>query len=121
MRLPLDGVRILAVSQFGAGPYSTMVLAELGAEVIKVEDPSTGGDVSRSVPPYAIEHDSLYFQSFNRNKKSLTLNLKTMEGRQILERLVGISQAVFNNLRGDQVSKLGLNYASLKHVNPKIV
>ena len=121
MHLPLEGVRILAISQFGAGPYSTMVLAELGAEVIKVEDPSVGGDISRSVPPYAIEHDSLYFQSFNRNKKSLTLNLRTKEGREILEKLAGISHAVFNNLRGDQVSKLGLNYASLKHANPKIV
>jgi crotonobetainyl-CoA:carnitine CoA-transferase CaiB-like acyl-CoA transferase len=121
MRLPLEGVRILAISQFGAGPYSTMVLAELGAEVIKVEDPSVGGDISRSVPPHVIEHDSLYFQSFNRNKKSITLNLKTKEGRQIIEKLVRVSHAVFNNLRGDQVSKLGLNYASLKHANPKIV
>ena len=119
--LPLEGVRVLAVSQFGAGPYSTMILAELGAEVIKVEDPSTGGDVSRSVPPYAIEHDSLYFQSFNRNKKSLTLNLKTREGRQIFDKLVRISHAVLNNVRGDQVRKLGLNYTSLKRVNPKIV
>lgn len=119
--LPLEGVRILAVSQFGAGPYSTMILAELGAEVIKIEDPSTGGDVSRSVPPYAIECDSLYFQSFNRNKKSLTLNLKTKEGREILEKLACVSHAVLNNLRGDQVRKLGLNHASLKHVNPKIV
>lgn len=121
MRLPLEGVRILAISQFGAGPYATMILAELGAEVIKVEDPSVGGDVSRSVPPYAIEHDSLYFQSFNRNKKSLTLNLKTKEGREIIEKLVSTSHAVFNNLRGDQVSKLGLNYASLKRTNSKIV
>jgi crotonobetainyl-CoA:carnitine CoA-transferase CaiB-like acyl-CoA transferase len=119
--LPLEGVRVLAVSQFGAGPYSTMILAELGAEVIKVEDPSTGGDVSRSVPPYAIEHDSLYFQSFNRNKKSFTLDLKTREGRQIFDKLVGISHAVLNNVRGDQVRKLGLNYTSLKRVNPKIV
>jgi crotonobetainyl-CoA:carnitine CoA-transferase CaiB-like acyl-CoA transferase len=120
-RLPLEGIRILAVSQFGAGPYSTMVLAELGAEVIKIEDPSTGGDVSRSVPPYAIESDSLYFQSFNRNKKSLALDLKTKEGREILEKLVRISHAVLNNLRGDQVRKLGLNHASLRHANPKIV
>jgi crotonobetainyl-CoA:carnitine CoA-transferase CaiB-like acyl-CoA transferase len=121
MRLPLEGVRILAVSQFGAGPYCTMALAELGAEVIKVEDPSVGGDVSRSVPPYAIDQDSLYFQSFNRNKKSLTLNLKSQEGREIIEKLARISHAVFNNLRGDQVSELRLNYASLKHANPKLV
>jgi crotonobetainyl-CoA:carnitine CoA-transferase CaiB-like acyl-CoA transferase len=121
MRLPLEGVKILAISQFGAGPYSSMVLAELGAEVLKIEDPSVGGDVSRSVPPYAIEEDSLYFQSLNRNKKSLTLNLKTKEGREIIEKLARISHAVFNNLRGDQVLRLGLNYASLKQVNPKIV
>lgn len=117
----LDGVRILAVSQFGAGPFSTMMLAELGAEVIKIEDPSVGGDISRSVPPYAIENDSLYFQSFNRNKKSLTLDLKSNEGRNIFHRLVRISHGVLNNLRGDQGTKLGLNYESLKAVNPRIV
>src|SRR5438552_3064614 len=121
MRLPLEGLRILAISQFGAEPYSTMVLAELGAEVIKIEDPSVGGDIARSVPPYAIEHDSLYFQSLNRNKKSLTLNLRKKEGREIIEKLACVSQGVFNNLRGDQVAKLGLNYGSLKHANPKIV
>jgi crotonobetainyl-CoA:carnitine CoA-transferase CaiB-like acyl-CoA transferase len=120
-RLPLDGVRVLAVSQFGAGPYATMILAELGAEVIKIEDPSTGGDVSRSVPPYTIDRDSLYFQSFNRNKKSLTLNIKSKEGRRVFQKLVAASQAILNNLRGDQVRKLGLDYASLRRVNPKIV
>ena len=120
-RLPLEGVRVLAVSQFGAGPYATMVLAELGAEVIKIEDPSTGGDVSRSVPPYTTDQDSLYFQSFNRNKKSITLNMKSQEGRKIFERLVTQSHAILNNLRGDQVRKLSLNYESLRRVNPKIV
>lgn len=121
MSLPLEGITLLAVSQFGAGPYATMVLAELGAEVIKIEDPSTGGDVSRSVPPYTAEHDSLYFQSFNRNKKSMTLNLKSAEGKTIFHRLVKSSDAVFNNLRGDQVHELGLDYNSLEKVNPKIV
>lgn len=120
-RLPLHGIRVLAVSQFGAGPYATMILAELGAEVIKIEDPSTAGDVSRSVPPYTTEQDSLYFQSFNRNKKSVTLNMKSREGRRILEELAASSHAVLNNLRGDQVRKLRLNYASLRRVNPKIV
>lgn len=121
MSLPLEGISILAVSQFGAGPYATMILAELGAEIIKIEDPSVGGDVSRSVPPYAIENDSLYFQSFNRNKKSITLNLKSPEGKVIFHRLVKGSDAVFNNLRGDQVHKLGLDYDSLKDLNPRIV
>ena len=121
MNLPLEGLRIIAVSQFGAGPYSTMILAELGAEIIKVEDPASGGDISRSVPPYVVKQDSLYFQAFNRNKKSLTLNLKTNEGRAILRKLANVSDAVFNNLRGDQAVKLGLNYDSLKDANPKIV
>jgi crotonobetainyl-CoA:carnitine CoA-transferase CaiB-like acyl-CoA transferase len=118
---PLEGIRVLAISQFGAGPYATMMLAELGAEIIKIEDPSVGGDISRSVPPYVAENDSLYFQSFNRNKKSLTLNLKSPEGQDIFHRLVKISDALFNNLRGDQTVKLGLDYEGLKHVNPKIV
>ncbi len=65
-RPPLAGLRVLAVSQFGAGPFGTQVLADLGAEVIKIEDPAPGGDVARYVPPWEIEADSLYFQSFNR-------------------------------------------------------
>ena len=77
---PLEGIRILAVSQFGAGPYGTLMLADLGAEIIKIEDPKTRGDVSRSVPPGLAEDDSLYFQCFNRNKRSLLLNLGATEG-----------------------------------------
>jgi crotonobetainyl-CoA:carnitine CoA-transferase CaiB-like acyl-CoA transferase len=121
MRLPLEGLRLLAVSQFGAGPYSTMVLADLGADVVKIEDPRSGGDVSRSVPPYQIPGDSIYFQSFNRNKRSLTLDLRQPEGRALFHRLVAVSHAVFNNLRGDETSKLGLDYESLREFNPRIV
>jgi crotonobetainyl-CoA:carnitine CoA-transferase CaiB-like acyl-CoA transferase len=121
MRLPLEGLRILAVSQFGAGPYATMVLAELGADVVKIEDPRSGGDVSRSVPPYRIPGDSIYFQSFNRNKRSITLDLRTPEGRALFHRLVAVSHAVFNNLRGDETHKLGLDYESLREINPRIV
>jgi crotonobetainyl-CoA:carnitine CoA-transferase CaiB-like acyl-CoA transferase len=94
MALPLEGVRILAVSQFGAGPFGTMLLGDLGAEIIKIEDPGTKGDVSRHVPPYRIENDSLYFQSINRNKKSVTLNLSDLRGQAIFHRLVKISHAV---------------------------
>ena len=120
-RLPLEGIKILALSQFGAGPYGTLLLADLGAEVIKIEDPKSGGDVSRYIPPYTAEADSLYFQSYNRNKKSMTLDLKTEEGRVIFRKLVAQSDAVFNNLRGDQPAKLGLDYAALGKTNPKIV
>ncbi len=121
MSLALEGLRILAVSQFGAGPYGTMMLADLGAEVIKIEDPSTGGDVARSVPPYRIKDDSLYFQSFNRNKRSLLLNLGDPRGKAVFHRLVKISDAVFNNLRGDVPARLGLTYEALRQHNPAIV
>lgn len=120
-RPPLDGVRILTVSQFGAGPFGTQVLADLGAEVIKIEDPAVGGDSSRYVPPYLHEQDSLYFQSFNRGKKSLTLNLQHASGRAVLHDLVKVSDAVFNNVRGDLPGRLGLTYDELKGVNPRIV
>ncbi len=118
---PLEGVRVIAVEQFGAGPWGTMMLADLGAEVIKIENPETGGDVGRYVPPYTVEQDSLYFQSFNRNKKSLTLNLKHPRGRELLQRLAEQSDCVYNNLRGDLPTKLGLDYATPGKTNPAIV
>ncbi|MDF2662738.1 MAG: CoA transferase, partial [Paenibacillus sp.] len=98
---PLEGIRVLSISQYGAGPYATLHLADLGAEVIKIEDPHTGGDVSRSVIPYAEQGDSLYFQALNRNKKSVTLDLKSETGRALFRQLAAKSDAVFNNLRGD--------------------
>ena len=119
--LPLQGLRILAVEQYGAGPYGSMHLADLGAEVIKIESPP-GGDVSRGTGPYFLgEGDSLFFQTFNLNKRSLRLDLKAAEGREVFERLVGTADAVLNNLRGDQPAKLGLDYARLGKLNPKIV
>ncbi len=90
-RPPLEGLRVLAVSQFGAGPFGTQVLADMGAEIIKIEDPHVGGDISRYVPPYQHEQDSLYFQSFNRGKKSLTLNLQHPAGQAVLHDLVKVS------------------------------
>ena len=119
--LPLTGVRILALTQLGAGPYAMTMLGDLGAEIIKVEDPTTGGDEARTVPPYAIDGDSPYYQSFNRNTKSLTLNLRTLEGKDLFHRLVKVADAVYSNPRGDLPAKLGFDYASLQHVNPRIV
>jgi len=119
--LPLEGLRILAISTYGAGPYSTMHLADLGAEVIKIEDPETKGDISRYVVPYAKEQDSLFYQTFNRNKKSITLNLRVPEAMEIFRKLVKVSDVVFSNMRGDQPKKRGLTYDALKDVNPKIV
>ena len=120
-KAPLDGVRILAVSQFGAGPFATLNLADLGAEVIKIEDPASGGDVTRYVPPVIDKADSLYFQAFNRGKKSIGINLKDPDGISVFHQLVKLSDAVFNNLRGDLPTKLGLTYDQLKHLNPAIV
>ena len=120
-RPPLAGLRVLTVSQFGAGPFGTQVLADLGADVIKIEDPTVGGDIARYVPPFRDERDSLYFQSFNRGKKSLTLDLRRPDAPGVLHDLVRVSNAVYNNLRGDLPEKLGLTYATLGAVNPAIV
>jgi len=118
---PLEGVRILTFEQFGAGPYASMLLADLGADVIKIENPA-GGDASRHVGPHMLASgDSQYFQTWNMNKKSVALDVKTADGRAGFERLVKTADAVMNNLRGDQPEKLGLDYASLKSINPKIV
>ncbi|HWE20537.1 MAG TPA: CoA transferase [Hyphomicrobiaceae bacterium] len=119
---PLEGTRILTVEQFGAGPYGSMFLADLGAEVIKVENAGTGGDTARSVGPRFLgEADSEYFQSINTNKRSITLDLKSEDGRQALRRLAATADALMNNLRGDQPEKLGLDYQSLAAVNSAIV
>jgi len=120
-RPPLDGVRVLAVSQFGAGPFGTQVLADLGADIIKVEDPGVGGDSARYVPPFQGEADSPYFQSFNRGKRSVSLNLRHPDGQAVFRDLVRVSDAVFNNARGDLPDKLGLTYEALRDANPRIV
>ncbi|HEV7846486.1 MAG TPA: CoA transferase [Thermoleophilaceae bacterium] len=118
---PLADLRVLSIEQFGAGPWGTMQLADLGADVIKVEDPATGGDVSRTVPPYQEGEDSLFFESFNRNKRSISLDLRSEGGREVLGDLVRCVDAVYSNLRGDQAERLGLTYAQLGPLNPRIV
>jgi crotonobetainyl-CoA:carnitine CoA-transferase CaiB-like acyl-CoA transferase len=121
MTLPLADVRIIAVEQYGAGPWATLQLADLGAEVIKIEDPQSGGDVGRYVPPYQEGEDSLFFETFNRNKKSVSLNLRSPRGREVFEALVAKADAVYSNLRGDQPAKLRITYHDLREVNPRIV
>ena len=120
--LPLKSVRVVAVEQYGAGPFGTMFLADLGAEVIKIENPNDGGDMARSVGPHFFgPHDSLFYHSLNRNKKSFTLDLSRPESRPVFHELVETADAVCSNLRGDVPEKLGLTYAHLKHWNPKVV
>ncbi|MBV8187851.1 MAG: CoA transferase, partial [Alphaproteobacteria bacterium] len=117
---PLTGIRVLTLEQFGAGPYGTMFLAELGAEVIKIEPPE--GDPSRQVGPHRLgDSDSEYFQAWNLGKKSVTLDIKSREGRRQFEALVEGADCVVNNLRGTQPARLGIDYASLKHLKPAIV
>jgi crotonobetainyl-CoA:carnitine CoA-transferase CaiB-like acyl-CoA transferase len=119
---PLEGMRIVTVEQFGAGPYGSMFLADLGAEVVKIENTGTGGDTARHVGPRFLgAADSEYFQTFNAGKRSVTLDLKSEDGRAALSRLAASADAVMNNLRGDQPGKLGLDYESLAAVNPAIV
>jgi crotonobetainyl-CoA:carnitine CoA-transferase CaiB-like acyl-CoA transferase len=112
---------VVAVEQFGAGPFGSLYLADLGAEVIKIEDPAVSGDVGRYVPPGQSGTDSLYFEAFNRGKKSLLLDMKNAAGREVFERLVATADAVYSNLRGDQPERLGITYAQLAHVNPRVV
>jgi len=118
---PLEDLRILAVEQYGAGPFGSLHLADLGAEVIKIEEPASGGDVGRYVPPYQEGEDSLFFESFNRNKRSISLDLGTPEGWEAFSRLVEVSDVVYSNLRGDVPEKIGITYDQLKHLNPRIV
>lgn len=126
MSLPLAGYRILSAEQYGAGPYGTQFLAQLGAEVIKIEPPHKGGkgggDTARAVGPHFLEPgESVYFHAFNLGKRSLTLDLNSADGKAILHQLIGSTHAIANNLRGDLPAKLGLTYADLHHLNPAIV
>jgi crotonobetainyl-CoA:carnitine CoA-transferase CaiB-like acyl-CoA transferase len=119
--LPLAGYRILSSEQYGAGPYGTMFLAQLGAEVIKIEPPK-GGDSARMTGPFYLgDDDSLFYQTFNLNKKSITLDTRSVDGQKVLRRLATTAHAMTNNARGDLPAKLGLDYAALGKVNPAIV
>jgi crotonobetainyl-CoA:carnitine CoA-transferase CaiB-like acyl-CoA transferase len=119
--LPLSDVRVIAIEQYGAGPFGSLQLAELGAEVIKIEDPKVGGDIGRYVPPYQEEEDSLFFEALNRNKRSLALDLRSTSGKEVLRDLVRVSDAVYSNLKGDGPERLGLRFVDLRDTNPQIV
>ena len=118
---PLEDIRVVALEQYGAGPFGSVHLADLGAEVVKIEDPASGGDIGRYVPPFQEDEDSLFFEAFNRNKRSLSLDLTTTAGRAVFEDLVRVSDVVYSNLRGDVPAKIGITYSDLKHLNNRIV
>jgi formyl-CoA transferase len=115
----LDGIRVLDLTRVLAGPYCTLLLGDMGAEIIKIEVPESGDD-SRRYPPF-IGTESAYFMNLNRNKKSLTLNLKTPEGKKVFLDLVRRSDVLIENFRPGTLDDLGVGYAELKAVNPNLV
>jgi len=120
MGLPLSGVRILDLTLIMAGPYCTLILGDLGAEVIKIEKPGLG-ESSRQMPPHFFEGQSAYFIAMNRNKKSMTLDLKSDAGKRIFYDLARKSDVVIDNFRPGVVKKLGIDFDTLKQMNPRII
>ena len=116
---PLSGIRVLDLTRVLAGPFCSMILADMGADVIKVEEPGKGDD-TRSWPPFT-GGEATYFLSVNRNKKSITLNLKSPAARKIFQDLVRKSDVVLENFRPGTMEKLGLGYATLAKLNRKLI
>ena len=117
---PLAGIRVLDLSQALAGPVSGRIMADLGAEVIKVEVPEVG-EVARRMGTSFLNGESLYYMTFNRSKKGITLNLRTPQGREVFSHLVRVSDVVLDNFRPGVTARLGVNFDTLKEINPTIV
>ena len=117
---PLDGVRVLDLSRILAGPFASMMLADYGAEVIKVENPD-GGDDTRAWGPPFVNAESAYFLSANRNKKSITLNLKSPRAKEVMSRLVAKSDVLLENFRPGTLDKLGWGYEAIRKANPRMI
>ena len=118
-RPPLHGLRVIDLTRVLAGPFCAMSLGDMGAEVIKIEEPGKGDD-TRGWPPF-VGGEATYFLSVNRNKKSLTLNMKAPEGQEILRRLLGTADVVLENFRPGTMDRLGFGYETLKRANPRLV
>jgi crotonobetainyl-CoA:carnitine CoA-transferase CaiB-like acyl-CoA transferase len=117
---PLQGITVLDLTRVLSGPYCTMVLADMGARVIKIEQPGKGDDTRGWGPPF-LEGESAYFLSINRNKESMTLDFKQPEGRAILDRLISKSDVIVENFRPGTLGKLGLDYRALAPGHPRLV
>jgi crotonobetainyl-CoA:carnitine CoA-transferase CaiB-like acyl-CoA transferase len=120
MTPPLSGITVLDMTRVLSGPYSTMLLADMGARVLKIEQPGKGDDTRAWGPPF-IDGESAYFLSINRNKESVTLDFKKPEARAILDRLIAKSDVLVENFRPGTLNKIGLDYASLAPAHPKLV
>ncbi|MCS5667910.1 MAG: CoA transferase, partial [Dehalococcoidia bacterium] len=117
---PLQGVRVLEMAQAIAGPFAARSLADMGAEVIKVEQPGVG-DMSRRIGPHFLGGESAYYLNFNRNKQSVTIDLRQEQGQDVFRRLVKVSDVVFDAFRPSVLDRLGLDYKSLKKMNPTVI
>ena len=117
---PLDGIRVLDLTRVLAGPYCTMFLGDLGAEVVKVEQPGVGDDTRGWGPPFA-GGESAYFLCINRNKKSVTVDLKSKEGVALLRRLAERADVLIENFRPGTMERLGLSEKELRVINPKLI
>lgn len=115
----LEGIRVLDLTRVLAGPFTTMILADLGADVVKIEQPGQGDD-ARAFPPH-INGESAYFMSLNRNKRSITLDLKNDAGREVFLRMIPQADIVIENFRPGTMARLGLSYETLQQVNPRLI
>src|SRR5947209_13524262 len=120
MSQPLRGIRVLDLSRSLPGAYATQMLADFGSDLIKVEEPGSG-DYGRFMPPQGAGGMSLYFIAINRNKRSMTLNLKSAEGREIFQRMVRQADVVLESFRPGVMERLGLGYEQLKEINPRLI
>lgn len=118
-RKPLEGLVVLDMTRVLAGPYTGMILADMGADVLKIEARGKGDD-SRAFGPFK-DGESVYYMSLNRGKRSMTLNLKSPEGKEILKELVKKADVLLENFRGGTMKKLGLDYDVLKEINPRLI
>lgn len=118
-RPPLDGLRVLDFTTFLSGPHGTQILADLGAEIIKVESPS--GDLSRSIAPHFVAGDSLYFHTINRNKRSITVDLKHPDAPALVRELIARSDVVYENFRPGVMTRLGLDAEELLAEHPELI
>ena len=119
MRKPLEGIVVLDLTRVLAGPYAAMMMADFGANVIKIEAPK-GGDDSRAFAPF-VGKESLYFMSLNRGKRSMTLNLKEKKAQELFKKMVEKADVVLENYRPGTMEKFGLGYEVLKEINPKLI
>jgi crotonobetainyl-CoA:carnitine CoA-transferase CaiB-like acyl-CoA transferase len=117
---PLHGITVLDLTRVLSGPYCTMMLGDMGARVIKIEQPGKGDDTRAWGPPF-LEGESAYFLSINRNKESVTLDFKRPEGREVLERLIAGADVLVENFRPGTLTRMGLDYASLAGTYPRLV